>query len=231
MFMQTVFITGADRGVGLALCQCFLQGGWKVYAGQFMTRWKELEKLKKEYPDRLSLIPLDVSKEESVKEAAKLVQQDTSCLDMLINCAGIAIGNEPDSIKSMYRVNVLGPMCMVENFLPLMQDGLRRLCFVSSEAGSVSLAHRDSISAYGMSKTSLNMAVRLMFNQLREEGYTFRLYHPGWVRSYMQGDEKSTMGKFEPEETAQVAYQSFVEDRDWEDVLMMTDVLNEMWAF
>lgn len=229
--MKTVFVTGADRGIGLAICQCFLKGGWKVFAGQFMSRWNELEQLKKEYQDRLILIPLDVSKPKSVKEAAEAVRQETDCLDMLVNCAGIAIGNEPEEIKSMYRVNVLGVMCMVENFLPLMQKGLKRLCFVSSEAGSISVAHRNNIFAYGISKTSLNMAVRLMFNELRGKGYTFRLYHPGWVNSYMSGDVRNTEGKYEPEETAQVAYQTFIEDRDWEDVLVMTDIQGEMWPF
>lgn len=229
--MQTVFITGADRGVGFALCKCFLEGGWKVFAGQFMPRWKELEELKAEYGEAISLIPLDVSDVDSIKKAAELVAQETECLDMLVNCAGIAVGKEPEEIKRLYKVNVLGPMCMVESFLPLMQKGLKRLCFVSSEAGSISVAHREGIYPYGMSKTSLNMAVRLMFNQLRGEGYTFRLYHPGWVKSYMMGDVKSTQGKYEPEETAAVAYQSFIEDRQWEDVLMMTDVQKEVWPF
>ena len=121
-------------------------------------------------------------------------------------------------------------MRMVEAFLPLMKKGLKRLCFVSSEAGSVSVAHRAEGFAYCMSKTALNMEVRLMFNRLSKEGYTFRLYHPGWVRSYMMG-VKSTVGNFEPEETAAVAYAQFAEDRDWEDVLAMTDVSNEFWPF
>ncbi|MDD7647715.1 MAG: SDR family NAD(P)-dependent oxidoreductase [Ruminococcus bromii] len=34
--MKTVFVTGADRGVGYALCERFLEGGWHVIAGQFM---------------------------------------------------------------------------------------------------------------------------------------------------------------------------------------------------
>ncbi len=229
--MRTVFITGADRGVGIALCKCFLNGGWKVFAGQFMPGWKELEELRKVYQDKLVLVPLDVSEEESVAAAAEAVRKETDCVDMLINCAGIVADNEPEDFKRMYRVNVLGPMCMVEHFLPLMQQGMKRLCFVSSEAGSISLAHRAGVFGYGMSKTSLNMAVRLMFNQLREEGYTFRLYHPGWVKSYMLGDVKSVEGKFEPEETAEVAYQSFLEERACEDVLMMTDVRKEMWPF
>lgn len=229
--MQTVFVTGADRGIGYAICQCFLEGGWKVFAGQYMTRWDALGKLKEQYPDRLFLIPLDVSSKLSVENAARLTEQETASLDMLINCAGIVAGDLPEQIRSMYRVNTLGALCMVEKFLPLMQKGLKRLCFVSSEAGSISVAHRTNVYGYGMTKASLNMAVRLMFNQLRGEGYTFRLYHPGWVNSYMQGEEKSTMGKYEPEETARTAYRTFTEDRDWEDVLVMTDILEEMWPF
>lgn len=229
--MQTVFVTGADRGIGLEICRCFLKDGWQVFAGQFMPRWKELEKLKEECPDRLFLIPLDVSKPESVQEAAALVKQETAYLDMLVNCAGVITGDEPEQIRNMYRVNTLGAMCMVEKFLPLMQEGLKRLCFVSSEAGSISVAHRTNVYGYGMSKTSLNMMVRLMFNQLRGEGYTFRLYHPGWVNSYMLGEEKSTEGKYEPAETAETAFCTFTTDRDWEDVLVMTDILNEMWPF
>lgn len=229
--MQTVFITGADRGIGFSLCKCFLENGWKVFAGQYMSSWEQLENLKREYSGSLSLIPLDVTSPESVAAAADLVMQETAVLDMLVNCAGIFGGDDVEVVRSMYRVNVLGPMCMVEKFLPLMQEGLRRLCFFSSEAGSISVAHRMGVYGYGMTKTSLNMAVRLMFNQLRPEGYTFRLYHPGWVNTYIEGGVKGTKGTYEPEETAGVAYQTFVQDRDWEDALVMTDIKNEMWPF
>ena len=74
------------------------------------------------------------------------------------------------------------------------------------------------------------MAVRLMFEQLKTQGYRFRLYHPGWVRSYMLG-YKTTNGNFDPEETAQVAYRQFTSDRAWEDTLVMSDVSDELWAF
>lgn len=229
--MKTVFITGADRGIGLALCKCFLDGGYQVFAGQYMSRWKELEQLQENFPDRLVLVSLDVSSDESVKNAAKQVAEQTRSLDMLINCAGVAIGDEPEQIRTMFNINSLGPMRMVEAFLPLMKEGDKRLCFVSSEAGSISVAHRKGVYGYGMSKSALNMAVRLMFNRLRKEGYIFRLYHPGWVKSYMAGDVKSTIGTYEPEETARVAYETFTEDRDWEDVLVMTDICREMWPF
>ena len=229
--MRSVLITGADRGVGFALCQQFMENGWKVYAGQFMPDWAELSNLQDTYREQVEIIPLNVVDTESVKNAARYVAERTEVLDMLVNCAGIG-GMEDDraAMKAVFHVNTLGPMRMVEAFLPLMKKGLKRLCFVSSEAGSVSVAHRAEGFAYCMSKTALNMEVRLMFNRLSKEGYTFRLYHPGWVRSYMMG-VKSTVGNFEPEETAAVAYAQFAEDRDWEDVLAMTDVSNEFWPF
>ena len=63
---RIVFITGADRGLGFSLTKEFLQAGDRVFAGQFMPRWKELEALKEQEPERLTIVPLDVMKEESI---------------------------------------------------------------------------------------------------------------------------------------------------------------------
>lgn len=228
--MKSVFITGADRGIGLALCRKFLENGWRVFAGRFMKDWVELDALQAEYGDALSLISLDVGDQDSVKGAAAAVGEQTDCLDMLVNCAGIFQNGSGETTIRSLNINAVGPLRMVEAFLPLMEQGEKRLCFFSSEAGSVTLAHRDGDVSYCVSKTCLNMAVRLMFEKLQPQGYRFRLYHPGWVRTYMSG-EKSTVGNFEPEETAEVAYGQFIDERDWEDVLILRDVSNEIWPF
>ena len=228
--MKKVFITGADRGIGFALCRRFLENGWMVFAGRFMEDWTELDDLQAEYGDRLSLVSLNVGSEESVCRAAETVKGQTDALDMLVNCAGIIRSDGEGAIASCLNVNTFGAIRMMEAFLPLLNQGEKRVCFISSEAGSVTLAHRDGDIAYCVSKTCLNMAVRLMFEKLKPKGYRFRLYHPGWVRSYMNG-QKSAVGNFEPEETALTAYEQFTSDRNWEDVLIMTDISNEMWPF
>lgn len=229
---NNVLITGADRGVGLELTRCFLKNGDRVFAGQFMERWKELEGLKKEYADRLELIPLDVSDESSIKKAAELVAEKTGQIDFLVQVAGItSFVPEHDKMMRILRTNAIGPVSVTEHFLPLMKEGKKRLCYVSSEAGSVSVAHRDQDAGYCISKTALNMAIRLIFNTLQEDGFTFRIYHPGWVKSYMLGDTKSTEGIYEPEESASAAFRDFTTDRPFEDVLMMTDVKGEIWPF
>lgn len=80
------------------------------------------------------------------------------------------------------------------------------------------------------SKTALNMAVRIMFNDLRPGGATFRLYHPGWVRSYMSG--QNLRADLEPEEEAAgLALPFFAGDRDDEDKLVLIDYEGQEWPF
>ena len=124
--------------------------------------------------------------------------------------------------------------------LPLTdQSDLKRLCFVSSEAGSINRCERTSWFGYNMSKTGLNMATKLLFNRLRPAGYTFRVYYPGWMRTYMRG-EKDTEALFEPEEAAMPALAYFLRHRagqpgsshqNDEDRLVMRDYQGREWPW
>ncbi|MBN1934683.1 MAG: SDR family NAD(P)-dependent oxidoreductase [Anaerolineae bacterium] len=234
---NTAFVTGADRGLGLALCAELLARGWRVLAGQYMPEWVELGELAAQYPESLHLIPLDVGSTTSVQAAAQTATVLVDQIDLLINNAGIGggggeLGKGLDfaAMQWAFSVNALGGIRMVEAFLPLMAEGMRRLCFVSSEAGCISLAHRQGGFGYGMSKSALNMAVRIMFNDLHPQGYTFRLYHPGWMRSYMRG-VKSTHGDIEPEESAAQAIPFFLNDLDDEGRLALIDYEGKEWPF
>ena len=230
--MKKVVITGADRGIGYCLTEEYLKGGARVYAGQFMPDWPWLAELQERYKDSLILLPLDVSSLSSIRDAYTYVAEREDVIDQLVNVAGIGgMGSAfEESFPPVMKTNTIGPLKMTETFLPLLAGGEKRICFFSSEAGVNTLAHRTEGFNYCVSKTMLNMAIRLMFNRLRPEGYTFRIYHPGWVRSYM-GGTKSTMGNFEPEESAAAAYIQFTGSRPYEDVLVMTDVSGEAWPF
>jgi NAD(P)-dependent dehydrogenase (short-subunit alcohol dehydrogenase family) len=133
-------------------------------------------------------------------------------------------------MQRLYDVNALGPLRVVEAFLPLLERGQgKRLCFVSSEAGSIARARRTSWFGYCMSKAALNMAVKILFNDLRPRGYTFRLYHPGWIRSYMSG-EKNMEATLEPEEAAILALEYFLSQQD-EQRLVLHDHEGGEWPW
>ncbi len=220
------FVTGADRGLGLALTEGLLERDWSVFAGQYMPEWEELSALSKRYHSSLHLVPLDVESTDSVRAAANVVAGQSDRVDLLINNAALWGGycdlggtiNYEDMVR-LYNVNALGPLRMVDAFLPLTSAGLKRLAFVSSEAGSIGAAKRTGKFDYCMSKAALNMAVKLIFNRLRPEGYTSRLYQPGVMRTYLGG--KRASGGREPGDAAALALEFFLNPREDEDHLVM----------
>jgi NAD(P)-dependent dehydrogenase (short-subunit alcohol dehydrogenase family) len=237
---RTALVTGADRGLGYALCKGLLEQGWRVFAGQYMPDWPDLAALAAQFSGPLEIVPLDVSSIESVQAAVPTISAMTDHLDLLINNAGVNSPTSPRTIREpqdyaemhrLYDVNALGALRIVEAFLPLTDRGaLKRLCFVSSEAGSIGRAERVSWYGYCMSKAALNMAASILHNHLRPEGYTFRVYHPGWIRSYIRGS-KSTEGDLEPEEAAVPALAYFLQARSDEDRLVMRDWQGREWPW
>ncbi|HUS13532.1 MAG TPA: SDR family NAD(P)-dependent oxidoreductase [Chloroflexia bacterium] len=237
---QTAFVTGADRGLGSALVAGLLEQGWCVFAGQHRPAWPELGALAARYPSTLHRIPLEVTALESVRAAAQAVSSVVDHLDLLINNAGVGTPAGARSIheaqdyaemQRVYDVNALGPLRMVDAFLPLTGRGTgKRLCFVSSEAGSIARATRTREFGYCMSKAALNMATKILHNDLHHAGYTFRIYHPGWIRSYMSGS-KATEGDMEPEEAAGPALAYFLQPREDEDRLVLRDWLGREWPW
>ncbi len=238
--MNTVLVTGADRGLGFALTEVFLEQGFKVFAGQYMPGWHALECLRENWGERLCILPLDIADEASIKSAAASIGREAAVLDMVINNAGIMrlekdiLEEVPkEDIMLQFRINALGALQVTEQMLRLMEGGRKRLCYVSSEAGSIGNAHRDGMFGYCMSKAALNMAVRMLHNDLYGKGFTFRLYHPGWMRSYMadSAGDVSMNGYLEPALSAAAAAEQFLSDRACENMLAMQDVDGSLWSF
>ena len=214
----TALITGADRGLGFGLTQELLNRGWTVIAGRNLD-WHELKELAPKFPQTLHILDLDVTSQESADAAAQAATSLISHLDILICNAGINRSAHINSIREdqnyqdmldELNINAIGCLRIVKAFLPLMDQGNhKRLCFVSSEAGSVAASKRTGWFGYCMSKAGLNIAVKNLSNDLTPQGYEFRLYHPGWMRTYMRGT-KNLAAELEPEEAANFALKHFL---------------------
>ena len=238
--ISTAFVTGSDRGLGFALCAELLKQDWQVFAGQHKPEWPDLATLAGQYPATLHIVALEVRSVESIQAAAQAISERTDHLDVLINNAGISSSTtlrairEPQDyaeMQRMYDVNALGPLRVTEAFLPLLErGGLKRLCFISSEAGSIAGSERTAEFGYCMSKAALNMAVKILSNDLSPSGYTFRVYHPGWIRSYMSG-EKNMQATYEPEEAAGWAVPILLGQRENEGELVLLDYEGKEWPW
>jgi len=197
---ETVFITGADKGLGFALVERFLCGGFHVFAGTYRSS-DNLAGLRERFPESLTIVPLDVTRMTSIRAAAKRVARQVSALDVLVNNAGINMQEqgrrlleEADftdrHLETIMAVNTFGPLRVVQQFLPLLQQGRRKLVInISSEAGSIADCGRQAEFAYCMSKSALNMQSKLLQNYLGPQGFKVLALQPGWMRTDMGGPD------------------------------------------
>ncbi|PLS07087.1 SDR family oxidoreductase [Neobacillus cucumis] len=194
---RTIYITGADRGLGFALTKVFLQSDFTVFAGQYLNDWTELNELKKEYGEDLHIVTLDVTNQQSVDAAADYIKETAGQLDILINNAAIYVDRSEDilgeinyeDIMKHYNTNTLGPLRVSKSVIPLLMKGKSKiLANISSEAGSVADSWRKKEYAYCMSKAALNMQLTIMQNHLKEYGIKVLAFHPGFVKTYIFGE-------------------------------------------
>lgn len=236
---MNILITGADRGLGFGMTEGLLRSGHTVYAGQYLNEWNELEQLKQKYPETLHLISLDIGSQESVDESKRRITQTTDRLDAIINNAGVngrSSDDEPlkqnyETMLAVYNINAIGAIRVTEAFHDMLEKGSgKRLMFISSEAGSVTESSRTDFYSYCMSKAALNMYVKILFNRLRPDGYRFRLYHPGWIKSYM-GGQLSDRGELTIAEAGERAVDYFFDQQVDEEQLVLRGYNGRILSF
>lgn len=193
---KKVLITGADKGLGLALTKLFLEEGFHVFSCLLNEPSNNITALRERFSNRLNVISMNVGDDASVKEAAKQVRELTDSIDILINNAGIhpeksfAALEEVDFNVAIgtLNVNTLGPLRVTSSFFPLIKKGETKVVVnISSEAGSISQCSRDREFDYCMSKAALNMQSVVLQNYFRPQGIKVLAVHPGWLKTDMGG--------------------------------------------
>jgi NAD(P)-dependent dehydrogenase (short-subunit alcohol dehydrogenase family) len=189
--MQTVLITGANRGIGLELSLHFLAQGWQVFAA--CRQPAAATALQALAGPQLKLLPLDVTNASSVQAlASQLAGQP---LDVLINNAGImgpaAQGVrdlDPDGFLETLAVNAVAPLRVLTALLPNLKRTSRpRAITISSQMGSFALDMGPGHIAYSSSKAAVSKAMQLAAKELAPEGIIVCPVHPGWVKTDMGG--------------------------------------------
>ncbi len=190
-----ILITGANRGLGLALAEKLLADGSFIHA---INRHESVEllHLREKYPDNLQLYPGDISDENSVRQSLHKIAGQVSALDIVLNNAAVHLEQSLPLLEQVdfsvylptYQANVIGPLMVIKNALPLLRKGRKKLIVnFSSEAGSIGTCGRQSEYSYCMSKAALNMASQILQNAVKEEGIKVLALHPGWFSSDMGG--------------------------------------------
>lgn len=191
--METVLITGANRGIGFALCKEFLQHGYSVYA-TYRGDTPSNELLALAEAPQCQLIALDVTSSESVKQLA--IDLADVEIDILINNAGvigpmtpIQQGVDSDEWLQMLAANVVAPVSISAALLPNLKRAKRpRVITISSEMGTFTNTDAGML-AYRTSKAGASKAMQVLAAELKEEGIIVCPMHPGWVQTDMGGPQ------------------------------------------
>lgn len=197
--MQRIFITGANRGLGLELTRQYLERGDQVLAASRQPgAARELQALRRQYPERLILLALDVTDDASIAATAQAAAQAVDGLEVLINNAGVyQPGGLSQSLGQLtaaaaadtFLVNAVGPLLVTQALLPLLRAGRKgRIVSISSGLGSLTWKASGDPYHYSASKAALNMYMRSLAAEVGHQGLISVIVDPGWMRTGMGGD-------------------------------------------
>jgi len=196
--MQTVFITGANRSIGLETAKQLSEKGLFVYLGsRNLEKGEEVVKeLNEKGFQNIKAIEIDVTNSESILKAKNMVENEQGKLDILINNAGI-LGINPQTasetstkdIQEVFDTNFFGVINVTQTFLDLLKKSEQpRIINITSGLGSLTL-HSDPNwkyyhvkgAAYGPSKSALNAYTIALAYELRESSFKVNVIDPGYT--------------------------------------------------
>ncbi|WP_026911268.1 SDR family NAD(P)-dependent oxidoreductase [Patulibacter minatonensis] len=196
----TALVTGANKGIGLAVATELGRRGFAVGVGaRDAGRRDDAVRRLRDGGIEAFAVPLDVTDDASVGSAAGLLEQRGG-LDVLVNNAGVSGGLPQDPgeagaevLRSVFETNVLGLVRVTDAVLPLLRASSRaRIVNVSSTMGSIAaMAHAGErmpvMVAYSPSKAAVNALTVLYAQQLREAAVLVNAACPGYVATDFTG--------------------------------------------
>ena len=193
--MSLALVTGANRGIGLALVEALLKRGSHVI-GACRIASPALAQSGAEVVDGI-----DVTSEEGVAKLAQAVGDRK--LDLLVNNAGILLwgdqlsGIDFDGVLKQFEVNALGPLRVTAALRTRLAKG-GKVALITSRMGSIDDNGSGSAYGYRMSKAALNMAGKSLAVDLKPAEVAVAILHPGMVKTDMVGEH----GQIEPADAA-----------------------------
>jgi NAD(P)-dependent dehydrogenase (short-subunit alcohol dehydrogenase family) len=179
--LKTVVVTGADRGIGEALCIEFAARGDTAIGACF----GDSPSLREQGVEVVAGV--DVTSDAGV--ARLLVAMAGRRIDVLVHNAGLVIEapfGQLDfaAMQKEYEVNALGPLRVTQALLPLLGEG-SRVGVITSRVGSLGDNTSGGLYGYRMSKAAANMAGLNLALDLKARGIAVACLHPGSVRTQM----------------------------------------------
>lgn len=204
--MKSALITGANKGIGFETAKQLLQKGFYVYIGcrNLENGMQAVEKLKAENLTNVEAIQIDVTDNNSVKNARMEIGSKTDHLDVLINNAGIsggfvqpALSITLEQFQTVFATNLFGVASVTQTFIDLLRNSPNpRIVNVTTAMASLSLAaditspsYNYKLAVYQSSKAALNMYTIALAQELQNTAFKVNMVCPGYTQTDFTGHQ------------------------------------------
>jgi len=174
---SAVLVTGASSGIGLEITQTLAGQGQFVYAGARSAA--DIDRLNA--LENVEAVRLDVTDEDDIAAAVRLVTASGRRLLGVVNNAGVALVGplieiETDELQWLFDVNVYGPYRVTRAFAPLLIEAGGRVVNISSISGILS---GNFLGHYSMSKHAIEAYTDSLAAELAPLGVSVSAVEPG----------------------------------------------------
>ena len=189
----TVFITGSNRNIGLEFVKQFSENNWNVIAtARNPEEAQELQIIAAEQ-DNVVIEQLDVTDHEQIESLAEKYTDQP--IDILLSNAALTPryksafkkikGVDFDIARSSFEINVLGPLKLIQSFMPNVEKSQgKKIIALSSKVGSFS--ERPKIPfmySYSISKAALNSLLYSLSFESKRKNIVVVAISPGMVNT------------------------------------------------
>ena len=191
---KVAVVTGSSTGIGFETSLLLARNGFYTYATmRNLDKSKAITNLKQKEKLSLEILQLDVTADESVKEAINKITNEQERIDVLVNNAGYALVGAFEELsieefKEQYETNVFGVIRVTQAVLPMMRSQrCGTIVNISSIAGKIGF---PLTSAYVSSKFALEGLSESMAYEIEQFGIKVILIEPGVIKTNFDNNLK-----------------------------------------
>ncbi|MCK7557986.1 oxidoreductase [Chitinophaga sedimenti] len=183
--MKVWFITGASKGLGLALAKQLLSQGYKVAATS--RRLSDLQKALGEQSDSFLPLEADIKHEAQAEAAIARTVEHFGKLDVIVNNAGYGLVGGLEELtdaeaRENFNVNVFGSLNVIRKALPYLRAQRSGYIFNISSIGGLS-GEFPGFGVYCATKFAVNGLTEALAAEVKEFGIRVTVVEPGYFRT------------------------------------------------